>query len=182
MTTRPIFFARVTLHTLSALWQRITGASIARLLIAVLAVSLTVWAEFGTPRSLSHFGNEWLRDSFIKLKVTTEEERRVLVVDIDEASLKRKGPWPWPRDRIASLVEHLLTEYGARGVALDIVLPKPADTAGDTRLALLAANGPVVLAQAFDYQPHRPEPLREGVLRLTVRATRSTTIRRSSTC
>lgn len=154
----------MTLHPFPALWQRITGASVARLLIAAAAVALTVWAEFGAPHPLSYFGNEWLRDSFIKLKVTVEEEPRVLVVDIDESSLKRLGPWPWPRERIAAMVEQLLTEYDARGVALDIVLPKAGDASGDKRLALLAEHGPVVLAQAFDYQPNRPEPLHDGVV------------------
>ncbi|MBC7454304.1 MAG: adenylate/guanylate cyclase domain-containing protein, partial [Massilia sp.] len=69
-----------------------------------------------------------------------------------------------PRERIASLVEALLIQ-GARGVALDIVMEKPADAGGDTRLALLAEHGPLVLAQAFDFdfKSNRPAPVREGV-------------------
>ena len=30
-----------------------------------------------------------------------EVERRFVVVDIDEASLAKLGPWPWPRERLA---------------------------------------------------------------------------------
>ena len=29
-------------------------------------------------------------------------ESRVIVVDIDDASLKRRGQWPWPRTELAS--------------------------------------------------------------------------------
>ena len=109
------------------------------------------------------FANEWLRDRFVRLHASNAPEPRILVVDIDEASLAKLGPWPWPRDRIADLVETLLTHYGARGVALDIVLPEPAGGQGDARLALLAQHGPLVLAQAFDFDG-RPEPLRDGEL------------------
>lgn len=113
---------------------------------------------------MSFLGNEWLRDAFLKVRRSDAPEPRILVVDIDESSTAKLGPWPWPRARIAELVETLLTEYGARGVALDILMPEPSDAAGDTRLALLAEHGPVVLAQAFDFQPNRPEPLRQGIL------------------
>jgi adenylate cyclase len=59
-----------------------------------------------------------------------------------------------------------LSDYGARGVALDILLPEAGDAAGDARLAALAQHAPLVLAQAFDYDfSHmRPQQLRAGVL------------------
>ncbi len=115
---------------------------------------------------MSFFGNEQLRDAFVRAQSTIAPEPRILVVDIDEASMKALGPWPWPRARLADLVEILLTRYEARGIALDILLPEAADPPGDTRLAMLAMNGPLVLAQAFAYDPAglRPEPLRSGVL------------------
>ena len=116
---------------------------------------------------MSFLGNEWLRDAFVRMQATDAPDQRVLVVDIDEASMAASGPWPWPRERIAELVETLLTHYEARGVALDIVLPDPplaADAPGDQRLGLLSRHGPVVLAQAFDYDPAgtRPQQIREG--------------------
>ncbi|MCC6073467.1 CHASE2 domain-containing protein [Massilia sp. GCM10020059] len=135
-----------------------------RAAIAAAAILLTVWSQWGPAPAVSFFGNEWLRDVFLKVQKSDAPEPRILVVDIDETSTARLGPWPWPRERIAELVETLLTEYGARGVALDILMPEAADANGDTRLALLAQHGPVVLAQAFDFQPNRPEPLRLGVL------------------
>ncbi|MGH8856185.1 MAG: CHASE2 domain-containing protein, partial [Telluria sp.] len=112
------------------------------------------------------FGNEILRDQFIRWHATTAEEPRILLVDIDEASLAGVEPWPWSSTRIADLVEILLSRYEARGVALDIVRPKAGDPEGDMRLAALAAHGPLVLAQAFDFdhEGKRPAPLREGVL------------------
>lgn len=48
----------------------------------------------------------------------------VRVVDIDEASLKTYGQWPWPRTRIAELVQRL-HEAGATVIAFDVLLTEP---------------------------------------------------------
>lgn len=48
----------------------------------------------------------------------------VRVVDIDDDSLSRIGQWPWPRDRLATLVRRL-HEAGAAAIALDIVFAEP---------------------------------------------------------
>jgi adenylate cyclase len=145
-------------------FRRPALALLIRSSIAVCAVLLTLWAQWMSPAGSSFFADAWLRDRFLRVQLSEADEPRILVVDIDEASLAELGPWPWPRSRLADLVETLLTAYNARGVGLDIVLPRPADADGDTRLALLAQHGPLVLAQAFDYASTRPTPLREGML------------------
>lgn len=48
----------------------------------------------------------------------------VRVVDIDEASLKAHGQWPWPRTRIAQLVQRLHAA-GATVIAFDVLLAEP---------------------------------------------------------
>jgi len=123
------------------------------------------WSRAGL-NQVSFLPNEWLRDAFLRLQVSTAPEPRILVVDIDEASLGELGPWPWPRERLAHLVEILLTRYAARGVALDILLPAASGIDGDLRLALLAAHGPLVPAQAFDFDfaGNRPQPVLDGYL------------------
>ncbi len=47
-----------------------------------------------------------------------------LIIDIDEQSLARFGQWPWPRYRIAQLLEKT-HRLGARSIALDMVFPEP---------------------------------------------------------
>lgn len=88
------------------------------------------------------------------LTILSERDERVpglVVVDISEESLKKLGTWPWPRSRMADLIEELVGPLGARGVALDMVLPEPADAAGDARLASLAKHAPLALAQVLDF-------------------------------
>lgn len=48
----------------------------------------------------------------------------VAVVDVDERSLARLGQWPWPRYRIAALVENAAA-LGARSIAIDFLFPEP---------------------------------------------------------
>jgi adenylate cyclase len=48
----------------------------------------------------------------------------VRVVDIDEASLKAVGQWPWPRTVLADLVDKLAAG-GAAAIGFDIVFPEP---------------------------------------------------------
>ncbi len=50
--------------------------------------------------------------------------RPALIVDIDEASLKALGQWPWPRVVIADLVNRL-GELGAAAVGFDIIFAEP---------------------------------------------------------
>ena len=81
-------------------------------MIAIVAVLLTVLAQWGPPSGLSYlgnisFGSEILRDQFIRWRASTEPEPRILVVDIDEASLAAEGAWPWSSTRIADLVENI---------------------------------------------------------------------------
>jgi adenylate cyclase len=129
--------------------------------LGIAAVLLTAAAQWGSPLWIT---DEWLRDRYAQVAVSTAPEPRILVVDIDETSLREVGPWPWSHAQIADLAELLLTRYEAKGVALDIVLPKVSDPEASMRLAALASHGPLVLAQAFDYSLTRPEPLREGTL------------------
>jgi adenylate cyclase len=123
---------------------------------ALLAILLTAWSQWPPNATSSYFANEWLRDRFVLIRASNVPETRIAVIDIDEFSLSALGPWPWPRERLAELLEDLLGPYGARGVALDLFLPEAADGSGDTRLAMLSQYGPLVLAQAFDYDGSLP--------------------------
>lgn len=130
--------------------------TLVRALIAAVAVGLTVCAQLLPSATESMFANEWLRDRFVRLQASAAPETRLVLVDVDEVSLAELGPWPWPRERIATLLERLLADYGAKAVALDFVFPEPADGDGDARMAALAQYGPLVMAQAFDFEGNTP--------------------------
>jgi adenylate cyclase len=53
-----------------------------------------------------------------------EQPQPVRIVDVDEASLKALGQWPWSRITLAKLVTEL-TDMGAAVIAFDMVFPEP---------------------------------------------------------
>jgi len=69
----------------------------------------------------------WLRDSTLRLLSDQKTDSKIVLIDIDEQSLKTQGSWPWSRASLSDLVKHLGDRFGARIVALDIVLPDPKD-------------------------------------------------------
>ena len=78
------------------------------------------------------------------------QRRPVVIVDIDEASLAKLGQWPWPRTRLARLID-ATSQLGALAVGLDMVMPEP------DRLS------PSVL---IDDRPDLPPALRDELARL----------------
>src|SRR5579862_7600922 len=63
-------------------------------------------------------------DLFQVLHPREQTIRPVAVVDIDEASLKEIGQWPWPRTLVADLITRL-KEQGALVVGFDIIFAEP---------------------------------------------------------
>ena len=130
--------------------------------IAVLACVMALFVEWQRPGFITRL-DEGLRDSFVRLIADRQPENRVVVIDIDEETLREIGPWPWPRAQVADLVEILFDTYGARAVGLDVVFPEPGDAVGDARLAALAEHAPLTLAHIFDFTP-RDTAIMQGTL------------------
>jgi CHASE2 domain-containing sensor protein len=65
-----------------------------------------------------------LYDLMVAGRATPPQSTAPVLVAIDEESLAALGQWPWPRYRLAMLVEQL-QHLGAEVVALDILMPEP---------------------------------------------------------
>jgi adenylate cyclase len=63
-------------------------------------------------------------DQFQRWQPREGKTSSVPIVDIDEASLKAYGQWPWPRTRLAELVQRLHAA-GATVIAFDVLLAEP---------------------------------------------------------
>src|SRR3982751_7100104 len=57
-------------------------------------------------------------DTFQLVDPRVKTARPVRIIDIDEKSLAKYGQWPWPRTRIADLI-NALTNLGAAAIAFD---------------------------------------------------------------
>jgi len=94
-------------------------------LLATLLAALLVlpWGAL-QPRRLDDLRN-LVFDEFQRISPRVyDPETPARVVGVDEESLKIYGQWPWPRTRIAELVERL-RELGAAAIAFDFIFSEP---------------------------------------------------------
>lgn len=63
-------------------------------------------------------------DQFQRLSPRPFQETPVRIVDVDEASLRQFGQWPWPRSVMAELALRL-GELGAAAIAFDMLFAEP---------------------------------------------------------
>ncbi|MDP2433877.1 MAG: adenylate/guanylate cyclase domain-containing protein [Pseudomonadota bacterium] len=69
-------------------------------------------------------------------------DERVVIVDIDDKSLKEIGRWPWPREEVAKLTRNLFEQYGVAAVGFDVVFSEPDQSSGLPVLERMA-RGPL---------------------------------------
>jgi adenylate cyclase len=63
-------------------------------------------------------------DQYQRVHPRTYQPTPVRIIDIDEESLAKMGQWPWPRTRIAELVERL-RRSGVAAVGFDVLFAEP---------------------------------------------------------
>lgn len=100
----------LSLRAIAALLMLLTGGLG---LVVVLADPLAL-------QTLRHQGF----DQYQRWQPRVVQAAPVRIIDIDEASLDRIGQWPWPRTRLASLVERL-GEQGVAAIGFDVVFAEP---------------------------------------------------------
>ncbi|MEE9936783.1 MAG: adenylate/guanylate cyclase domain-containing protein [Deltaproteobacteria bacterium] len=88
--------------------------------IAVVCCIVLFWIE---PLPLTLLRNG-VFDQFQRWRPRPYQAAPVRIVDVDEESLKKLGQWPWPRTRMAELVD-VLNRSGAAAIGLDIVFAEP---------------------------------------------------------
>lgn len=87
---------------------------------ALMVVYVLEWPAFH--RMLRSF-DERITDSFFQLRGAEAPSTRIVIVDIDEASLKKLGQWPWPRTVVARLIRRIANAEPAV-LGLDVIFPE----------------------------------------------------------
>lgn len=79
-------------------------------------------------------------DFRLNLSLENRFDRRIVIVDIDEESLKEEGRWPWNRKKLANLVEILFDQYQINVLGFDVLFAEPDTSSGLPVLELLARS------------------------------------------
>ena len=89
------------------------------------------------------------RDLVFQLREALPPPGEVVIVAVDEKSVKQYGRWPWPRAIQARLIERI-KEMGAKVVALDIVYPSlQSQEQDDALIKALDTPGTLVVGGYF---------------------------------
>ena len=109
-------------------------------LSAVVLVVFVVHAAGGFNLAFIDLMENLAYDTHLKFTMPDTIDDSVVIVDIDEVSLTAEGRWPWPRDKLARLVEVLFEEYEIGILGFDIVFAEQDESSGLNVLEELAAN------------------------------------------
>src|SRR3989338_499155 len=84
---------------------------------------------------LDALDNRW-HDFLIRKSKKTPPDGRIMVVAIDESSMRSLGKFPWPRSTHARLIDRLV-KLGVKTIAFDVLFVEPdkVDPGGDRALA-----------------------------------------------
>jgi len=125
-----------------ARWGGAAPSAAAAALLAGLLWSLVGLLFAPTLNTLEERAGDWAW----RASASTAPESRIILVDINEASLHQLGPWPWPRQRLAALSDKLAAE-GASLQVFDIIFPTA--TPDDATLITSLQKSNAILAQTF---------------------------------
>jgi len=92
--------------------------------LSALMTIIVLGIAFQQPAFLEKIELKILDERFI-IRGPIPIDDRVVILAVDDDSLSEIGRWPWPRDKIATLVERVLGEYGAAVIGFDVVFSEP---------------------------------------------------------
>lgn len=96
------------------------------IVLGLILVALSLWLQISPPRFVSNVIERLENlgyDLQLRTRVLTEKPQKsssIAIVDIDDKSLKTEGHWPWPRARLAELVQQLKNQ-GVSVIAFDML-------------------------------------------------------------
>ena len=133
--------------------RRLSSQVTATILILLVSLSAAILVTWLVP-SLSAASLNML----FRFRGSVPAPDDIVIVAVDDASLQRVGNWPWPRSRMASVLDRL-SEAHPRVVGLDVIYAETSNPAEDKLLAeAITRNARVVLpAQLTDVETAKPD-------------------------
>jgi len=135
--------------------------------IALLLGALTSYMYISQSPFFENLNNK-ITDAFFLIRGEIRPSDNIVIVDIDEKSLRELGQWPWSRDMVAKVLQNLTnSEVGIIG--LDIVFAEADNSSPkrvleklgmdstkapdfDEKLAHTLANSPTISGYMFDFK------------------------------
>lgn len=121
---------------MNAASTRWVQAGLSALFVLLLAAHTGGWLALAPMQR----AEAWLYDTWLRYTAPTGVDDRIAILDIDEASLKSVGRWPWNRATMTALLDQLFDRYGVAAVGFDVVFAEPDTSSGLAALERLGRN------------------------------------------
>lgn len=84
-------------------------------------------------------------DARINARASNDIDPRIVILDIDEYSLQEpsdggEGRWPWPRNRLAKMVDQLFDQYEIAALGFDVIFSEEDQSSGLKNLEKIAKH------------------------------------------
>ena len=114
--------------------KRVTQISAGLLVTLLFALHIVGKVEIGVINVLENLAYDTL------VKITTREgkDERIVIVDIDEKTLREMGQWPWPRENIKNLLDNLFDLYKINTLGFDMVFAEKDGKSGMEKIEQIA--------------------------------------------
>ena len=149
--------------------------------LSLIVAGITISMYIYIPTNFETFDNK-LRDMLFLNRGAIETTSNVVIVDIDEKSIKEIGQFPWKRSDVATMIYNM-AEAGVGAMGFDIMFPEPdkssphrvikelgiADIVPDDKeinydemLAITVSQTPTILGYTFDFNDTEIYRLKEA--------------------
>jgi adenylate cyclase len=127
--------------------------------LSLLFANLVLVAD---PNKLvSRIRETWF-DSVLKWAPRDPGPDSPIVVDIGRDALAAFGEWPWPRERLAQLINNI-ADGKPKALAVDILFPPRSTPADDEPLSHAISRVPTVLGVVLDPEPSIPNSIPSSI-------------------
>lgn len=97
--------------------------------LGLMLLGIAIWLQITSISEIKHFVNRLenlVYDIQLRANLLTHRANitsPIVIVDINDASLAKQGRWPWPRSKLANLINNLQAA-GAVVIAFDVIFPQ----------------------------------------------------------
>jgi adenylate cyclase len=138
---------------------------------ALITLAILIGVRVESPNFVESVRLRWFDTMITSKEVKISEQ--IAIVNIDDASIKKYGQFPFPRGEYASIIQNLYS-HGAGLVVFNIYMPDSDRFGQDVTLANTLKKYPVVLPQMGGTEKSKYEAFRPGVSVIGEEATKLT--------
>ena len=135
------------MSSISLLKQHGVRLALSLTIILVMLLHASNVLPLGFVQKLENFSY----DARLNLMMPRTVDNRIVIVDVDEKSLKEQGRWPWGRNKLAALVDTLFEHYQVNTLGFDVIFAEKDESSGLKALELMQQrlNGDTAFADAL---------------------------------